>query len=63
MHFLTAFITLSFLKMHFFIMHFLKTPIFYYALLQKFEPNSPLILNHPMIFFFFKSVSTYDVRS
>ena len=24
-------------------MHFLKTPLFHYALLQKAEPNSPLI--------------------
>ena len=36
--------TLSFLKMHFFIMHFLKTLLFHYALLQKAEPNSPLVL-------------------
>ena len=32
--------TLSFSKMHFFIMYFLKTPLFHYALLQKAEPNS-----------------------
>ena len=31
---------LSFLKMHFFIMHFLKTQLFHYALLQKAKPNS-----------------------
>ena len=35
--------TLSFLKMHFFIMHFLKTPLFHYVVLQKAELNSPLI--------------------
>ena len=29
--------------MHFFIMHFLKTPLFHYALLQNTEPNSPLM--------------------
>ena len=29
--------------MHFFIMHYLKTQLFHYALLQKAEPNSPLI--------------------
>ena len=29
--------------MHFFIMHFLKTPLFHYALLQKAEPNSPYV--------------------
>ena len=33
--------TLSFLKMNFFIMHFLKTQLFHYALLQKAKPNSP----------------------
>ena len=33
--------TLSFLKMHFFIMQFLKTPLFHYVLLQKTEPNTP----------------------
>ena len=26
-------------------MHFLKTPLFHYALLQKAEPNSPLEIN------------------
>ena len=47
--------TLSFLKKHFFIMHFLKTPLFHYALFQKAEPNSPLIqvLIHSILSFFF----------
>ena len=31
--------TLSFLKKHFFIMYFLKTPLFHYAHFQKAEPN------------------------
>ena len=34
---------LSFLKKHFFIMHFLKTQLFQKAQLQKVEPNSPLV--------------------
>ena len=35
--------TLNFLKLHFFIMHFYKTPLFHYALFQKAEPNSPIV--------------------
>ena len=41
--------TLNFLKMHFFIMHFLKTQLFQYTLLQKAEPNSPLTITDPIL--------------
>ena len=38
--------TLSFLKMHFFNYALFENALFHYALLQKAEPNSPLVNQH-----------------